>query len=78
MITHSQTDNMINIKNELEGTTVKSVTLLNMVGQTIMNWTVDQQSENTIQLMASGLNIGTYVVKVTTDKGIVTKKILIR
>ncbi|WP_168710286.1 choice-of-anchor D domain-containing protein [Flavobacterium sangjuense] len=78
VLTHSQADNMINIKNELEDTTVKSVALFNMVGQNIMNWTADKENQNSIQLSASGLSKGTYVVKVSTDKGIIAKKILIK
>ncbi|QBZ98933.1 choice-of-anchor D domain-containing protein [Flavobacterium sangjuense] len=77
-VTNSQSDNMINIKNELEETTVKSVALFNMVGQNMMNWTASKQNQKLIQLPVSELSTGTYIVKVNTDKGIVTKKILIK
>lgn len=77
-ITNSQSNQTINIKNELQDIAIKSVVLFNLLGQNITNWTIDNQYQNTIELSVSGVSTGAYIVKVITDKGDVTKKILIK
>ena len=69
---------MINIKNQLNEVAVKSVTLFNLLGQSVVNWTMENQTQSIIELPVSALSTGAYVVKVITDKGDVTKKILIK
>ncbi|WP_333599935.1 T9SS type A sorting domain-containing protein [Flavobacterium sp.] len=78
VVSHSQADNMINIQNELQDATVKSVSLFNLLGQNVTNWTIENQNQANIQLPVSGLSTGTYIIKVITDKGEITKKILVR
>jgi aspartate 1-decarboxylase len=78
IITHSQANNMINIKNEMPDVTIKSVLLFNMLGQDITTWKIDNTNQENIELPVSNLSTGTYIVKVITDKGDITKKILVR
>ncbi|UPT71451.1 MAG: choice-of-anchor D domain-containing protein [Flavobacterium sp. JAD_PAG50586_2] len=77
-VTHSQSDNMINIKNLLQEVTVKSVALYNLLGQKITEWKVADQDQANMQLHVSDVSTGTYIVKVITDGGDVTKKILVK
>ena len=77
-VNHSQSNNMINIKNELQEVTVKSVMLFNLLGQNITTWKIDNQNQANIQLPVSDLSTGTYIVKVMTDGGEITKKILVK
>ena len=77
-ITHSQGNNMINIKNDLNEVSIKSVALFNLLGQSVTDWKMNNQNQSNVELPVSGLSIGAYIVKVITDKGDVTKKILIK
>jgi hypothetical protein len=77
-VTHTQANNMINIKNELQDATVKSVLLFNLLGQKITEWPIGNQDQTAIHLPISVLPTATYIVKVITDKGNITKKIVIK
>lgn len=77
-VTHSQANNMINIKNAVQEVTVKSVLLFNLLGQKVADWKIDNQNQADIQLQVSDLSTGTYIVKVLTDGGDITKKILVK
>ena len=77
-VIHSQSNNMITIKNVLQEVTVKSVSLFNLLGQQVTNWKIDNQSQADIQLKVSDVSTGTYIVKVFTDGGEITKKILVK
>jgi LEA14-like dessication related protein len=48
------------------------------MGQNVMTWKIENQDQSNIQLPVTNLSTGAYIVKVTTDKGEVTKKILIK
>jgi hypothetical protein len=74
-IIHSQGNSMINIKNESQNT-INSVSLINMVGQIISTWKIDNDNQENIELPVSNLMSGTYIVKVMTEKGTLTKKII--
>ena len=52
------------------------MTLYNLLGQNITNWEFDNQSQTNIQLTLPTLNTGTYIVKVNTNKGSISKKIV--
>jgi hypothetical protein len=77
-VLHSQSNNMITIKNVLQEVTVKSVSLFNLLGQQVTNWKIDNQNQAEIQLKVSDVSAGTYIVKVFTDGGEITKKILVK
>ena len=76
-VIYSQANNMLNIKNELQEVTVKSVLLYNLLGQEVMDWKIDNGNQAKIELPISNLSTGTYIVKVSTDGGDITKKILV-
>ncbi|MGV3697165.1 choice-of-anchor D domain-containing protein [Flavobacterium sp.] len=77
-VTHSQSNSMVNIKNPVQEVTVKSVALFNLLGQQIRTWEIEEQNQSDIQLQVTGVSTGTYIVKVTTDGGTITKKILVK
>lgn len=76
-VTHSQVDNMVNIENELQEVSIKSVALYNLIGQQVISWKLDSQNQVEMHLPVSGVATGGYIVKIITDKGDITKKILI-
>ena len=58
--------------------TAKTVALFNMLGQQISTWDVENLDQSNIVLPTNGIATGTYIVKVITDKGNISKKILIK
>ncbi|NNT72062.1 T9SS type A sorting domain-containing protein [Flavobacterium sp. IMCC34852] len=76
-VTHSQVDNMVNINNELQEVSIKSVALYNLLGQQVISWKLDSQNQAEMHLPVSGVTTGGYIVKIITDKGDIAKKILI-
>ena len=77
-VIHTQSNNFINIKNELQEIAVKSASLLNILGQEVMVWKIYNQNQADIQLRIGDLSSGTYIVKVFTDGGNISKKIIIK
>jgi hypothetical protein len=67
----------ITINNTLPDTDVESVLLFNVLGQQITSWTVGNQNQANIELPTQGLMTGAYIVKVITNEGDFSKKILI-
>ncbi|TYA55272.1 immunoglobulin-like domain-containing protein [Formosa maritima] len=55
---------------------VKKVQLINLLGQDVFSWDIKNSSE-IIRIPVKRISEGPYVVKVTTDSGIINKKVLI-
>ena len=77
-VTYTNSDNTLNINNNLSDTTIKSVTLYTMLGQSIKSWDVKKDTQMKIQIPINNISTGTYIVKVHTSKGDVSKKIIIQ
>ncbi|MFN8274431.1 MAG: choice-of-anchor D domain-containing protein [Flavobacteriaceae bacterium] len=77
-VAYTSADNMINISKGMSNTTIKGVELINMLGQNIKTWNVDHTTGNKIQIPVTNISTGTYIVKVLTSKGDLTKKIIIK
>lgn len=78
LILHNHDNNILTIKNQLLETTAKSVALFNLLGQQITTWNVENRDQTNIELPISEVSTGTYIVKVLTDNGNLSKKILIK
>jgi hypothetical protein len=77
VVVHSQSNEMITIKNESSEAKINTVVLFNLMGQKVNTWALDTQNDN-IQLPVNNLTSGAYVVKVITDKGSISKKFIIK
>ncbi|KAB1154463.1 T9SS type A sorting domain-containing protein, partial [Flavobacterium luteum] len=78
-ITFTNIDNMISIKNSSLHTIVESVTLYNLLGQSISTWNVTNENQSAlIKVLVRDLGTGTYVVRVKTSEGVLSKKIIIK
>ena len=75
-ITYANASNILNIKNNVIDTTVEKVSLFNMLGQLVNEFDVKDQNQQNIQVPIRDLSTGTYIVKVKTDKGDTSKKII--
>jgi hypothetical protein len=76
-VNHTIATKMITINNGMPETEVTSVLLYNLLGQQITSWGVENQDQTHIELPTNGVTTGAYIVKVITDKGDVSKKILV-
>lgn len=77
-VAFSSNNNTINVKNNLLDTTVKSVTLFNILGQSLSSWNVKNDVQTNIQIPVKNLSTGTYIVKLQTTNGDISKKIIIQ
>ena len=75
-VAYANASNMLNIKNNVEDTTVEKVLLYNMLGQEVAAFDVKEQNQQNILLPIRALSTGTYIVKVKTDKGDTERKIV--
>ncbi|AWA31312.1 hypothetical protein HYN48_15100 [Flavobacterium magnum] len=71
-------DQTLNIKNTLNSTTVESAVLFNVLGQQISAWDVKNENQENIRIPVKNISAGTYIVKVKTTTGSVSKKIIVR
>ena len=69
---------ILNIKNNLEDTTIKTVYLFNLLGQPIANWNIENQEQQDIQIPIQNIIKGTYIVKIKTNGDAISKKIIIK
>lgn len=76
-VAFTNNDQTINIANSKSDTAVQSVKLFNMLGQLIANYTVTNQKQTEIQIPIENQRTGTYIVKVQTTEGDISKKIVI-
>jgi trimeric autotransporter adhesin len=77
-VAYASANSTINIKNNVVDTTVKSVELYSIIGQSVSSWEIVAQDQKHIQLPVKNLATGTYIVKMKTNKGDVSKKVIIK
>lgn len=77
-VAYAASNNVISIKNDVADTTVEDVALYNMLGQSISTWDVEIQDQHNILIPVKNLAAGTYIVKMKTTNGDISKKIIIK
>lgn len=77
-ITHVQNGNLLTINNESLDITVKKIDLFNIIGQFIVNWDVENEEQQKIQIPIQNLSSGTYIAKIQTSNGFISKKIIVK
>ncbi|WP_395052633.1 choice-of-anchor D domain-containing protein [Flavobacterium sp.] len=76
-IVYTSSNSILNIKNNVTDTIVETATLFNILGQSVASWNVKDQSQQNILLPIKNLTSGTYIVKVKTEKGFTSRKVII-
>jgi hypothetical protein len=74
--THS--NHVLNIRNFSEDTPVSTVSLFNIMSQFISKWDITDKVQTNIQIPIQNISSGTYIVKIKTTDGDITKKIIIQ
>ncbi|HLF51898.1 LamG-like jellyroll fold domain-containing protein [Flavobacterium sp.] len=76
MYTHS--NHVLNIINFSENTSVSAVSLFNIMGQFISKWDISNKEQTNIQIPIQNISSGTYIVKIKTTEGEISKKIIVK
>jgi hypothetical protein len=66
------------IRNYVKDTVVNSVTLYNILGQKLSNWDVKDKEQTNIQIPINNLPAEIYIVKIKTNLGESSKKIILK
>lgn len=77
-IAFTANDNTLNIANTSIDLIVKSVAVLNMLGQNLQNLSITNGNQQLIQVPVTNLSAGTYIIQLDTSAGKISKKIAIR
>ena len=77
-VSFTSNNNVLHIKNQSAVTTVIATTVFNLLGQKIASYDVENQTQNAIQIPVSNISTGTYIVKIKTSNGDLSKKILVK
>lgn len=77
-VMYTQNDHLIQISKGTSGADIKGVELINMLGQSVKTWNVENQTGEKIQIPVNNISTGAYIVRVLTSKGDVNQKIIIK
>jgi hypothetical protein len=75
-VSYASGNNQIIVHNTTATSKIETVTVFNIVGQSVASWTVNS-NDTKIELNAPQLSTGTYIVRTKTNQGVSSKKILI-
>ncbi|OUR94318.1 hypothetical protein A9Q87_01335 [Flavobacteriales bacterium 34_180_T64] len=83
--THKTIVNYLNDSDEIyiktvNISTIESVRLINLIGQTVVNWASNSfiTSANTIRIPVDKISDGSYIIKVYSDSNTINKKVIIK
>jgi hypothetical protein len=74
----TNSDNTFTIKNNELNLNVETVTMFNILGQSINTWDVKNDDQTKIQIPVKNVSTGTYIMKLHTTKGDISKKIIVK
>lgn len=77
-VTFTTDDNTATIENGTNYMLVKSASLYNMLGQSVASWDFRNAKQSKIQVPLQDISTGTYIIKVRTTNGDVSKKIIVK
>jgi len=74
----NDSNNVLNIKNNLSDVKVEFVQLYNILGQSVAKWDVSSEAQQNIKIQVEHVRSGAYIVKLKTSNGSLSKKVIIR
>ena len=77
-VAFTNAQNLLTIKNNLTDVRVETVSIFTILGQTLATWNVENETQTNISLPVSNVSTGTYIVRVQTTAGTISKKIIIK
>lgn len=73
----NNSNNSLHIKNATLGTKISEVYLFDILGQLLGQWEVKETDQSNLEYQLLNLSDGTHIVKLTTNHGDVTSKVII-
>ena len=77
-VSFANNNNTLLIKNNQTNIIVNAVEFYNLLGQSIKKVLVENQNQNNILIPVENTSAGTYIARIETNSGILSKKILIK
>jgi hypothetical protein len=74
----TDSNNLLNIHNNSIDRTAKIVYLYNILGQQVSQWDIENEVQQNIKIPVEQFQAGTYIVKIKTDSGLLSKKVIIQ
>jgi hypothetical protein len=71
-------DNILTIKNPEMKVSLDAVTLFNILGQNLQTWDIRNNAQQIIRIPVKNVSSGTYIIKLQTANGTLSKKIVIQ
>ncbi|MGL2967296.1 GEVED domain-containing protein [Flavobacterium sp. XGLA_31] len=78
IIYFTNSNNILTIKNNPANNTIRKVGLFNLLGQKIIDYSLNQENQESVEIPILNVPTGTYLVKINTTKGDYSEKIMIR
>lgn len=73
-----RSNNTLNIKNSASDNTVLSASLYDIQGKLISKWDVKEKEQSNIKIPIQDKASAVYIVKLKTEKGTISKKIIVK
>ncbi len=77
-IVFTTNDNVLNIYNRNSKANIESVTLFNIIGQRIQSHELQNENQNPVMVKVKNLSPGTYIAKLQTSEGNISKKFVVK
>lgn len=74
----TDSNNFLNIKNNTLNIIAETVYLYNILGQNVSKWDVEDEEQQSIKIPVEQFQSGTYIVKIQTNKRLLSKKVIIQ
>jgi hypothetical protein len=71
-------NNTLNIKNSANDNTVLTASLYNIQGKLLSKWDVKEKEQSNIKIPIQDKTSAVYIVKLKTEKGTISKKIIVK
>jgi hypothetical protein len=74
----TRSNNTLNIKNSANDNTVLTASLFNIQGKLLSKWDVKEKEQSNIKIPIQDKTSAVYIVKLKTEKGTISKKIIVK
>jgi hypothetical protein len=74
----TRSNNVLNIKNSANDNTVLTASLYNIQGKLLSKWDVKEKEQSNIKIPIQDKSSAVYIVKLKTEKGTISKKIIVK